>query len=57
MPGGSSRFVNRRRGLAVALGAEVHLGGVDLDESDTLAIAERDRVTVRYVVDPVDARL
>jgi hypothetical protein len=43
--------------VGVALSPEVDLGRVDLDEADTLPVAERHRVPVRYVVDHVDARL
>jgi hypothetical protein len=38
---------------AVALGSGVHLGRVDLDEADLLAIAEPDRVSIDHMVDPV----
>jgi hypothetical protein len=50
-------FRRRRRLRPVALRAEVHLGSVDLDEADTLPVAEGNRIAVSYVVDDVDARL
>ena len=48
MPGGNSRFVVADALGAVALCAEVDLGRVDLDEADTLAVSERNRVPVDY---------
>lgn len=40
--------------MAVALRSEVDLWCVDLDEADALTVAERDRVAVGDVVDPID---
>jgi hypothetical protein len=43
----------RRRLRPVALSSEVHLGRVDLDEADLLAVSKDDRVAVRHMVDAV----
>jgi hypothetical protein len=40
-----------RRGTSVALRTKEDLRRVDLDETNTLPVAKRDRVTVDYVVD------
>jgi hypothetical protein len=48
---------DRGRLRPVALSREVDLGRVDLDQADTLPVAERHRVAVSDVVDHVVARL
>jgi hypothetical protein len=46
-------FRRGRRLMPEALGLEVHLGRVDLDEADVLAVGELDRVAVDDPSDPV----
>jgi len=40
---------------AVTLGSEIDLGGIDLNEPNTLPVSERDRVAVNDVVDALDS--